>query len=292
MKVDSVRETDYTFARCRNFLRFLCTYDVMAEEWVEEMSLLRTVSFYAVLTVSTIVLGMAAIGIVVVTRRSDWAHLCGRLWGNINLKAAGVTVNVHGLERLDPSRPAVYAVNHQSWFDIFAILAKLPVQFRWLAKEELFRIPLFGQAMRAAGYIPIDRRDRRKAFQSLDEASRRVREGTSIVIFPEGTRSKDGVIQPFKKGGIILAINSNQPIVPVSLSGSYAILPKVGRWTIRPGRIRMTIGEPIETSEYTIEDRDEVIHRVREAIRKYLTPREGGYLDSPQQITEARSAAV
>ncbi|MBC7358694.1 MAG: 1-acyl-sn-glycerol-3-phosphate acyltransferase [Desulfacinum sp.] len=250
----------------------------------------RTVLFYLTLVISTIVLGLSAIGIVLATRRSDWAHLCGRIWGNINLWAAGVRVEVMGLERLKPYRPAVYAANHQSWFDIFAILGKLPVQFRWLAKEELFRIPLFGHAMRMIGYIPIDRADRKKAFESLEEASRRVREGTSIVIFPEGTRSRDGVIQPFKKGGIILAIKSGQPIVPVSLSGSHAILPK-GGWLVRPGRIRMTIGDPIETAGFTMEDRDEVIFLVREAIRKYLTVQEGGVLEAESTDTEVRSAA-
>ncbi|WP_448382676.1 lysophospholipid acyltransferase family protein [Desulfosoma sp.] len=255
------------------------------------MRWVRTVTFYAMLLVSTILLGIAAITIVLVTRRSDWAHLCGRLWGNLNLWAAGVTVDVMGRENLDRHKPVVYAANHQSWFDIFAILGKLPVQFRWLAKEELFRIPIMGHAMRLIGYVPIDRSDRKKAFQSLEEASQRVREGTSVVIFPEGTRSRDGVIQPFKKGGIILAIKSGQPIVPVSLSGSYKILPKGGR-LVRPGRIRMTIGTPIETASMTIEDRDRVIHLVREAIRRHLTEREGGFLSDGAPIAQGRPAVL
>ncbi|MEJ5348741.1 MAG: lysophospholipid acyltransferase family protein [Desulfosoma sp.] len=255
------------------------------------MRWVRTATFYAMLLVSTVVLGLAAIGIVLLTRRSDWAHLCGRLWGNLNLWAAGVTVEVHGQEHLDPQKPVVYAANHQSWFDIFAILGKLPVQFRWLAKEELFRIPIFGHAMRLIGYVPIDRSDRKKAFQSLEEASRRVREGTSIVIFPEGTRSRDGVLQPFKKGGIILAIQSGQPIVPIALSGSYKILPKGAR-LVRPGRLRMTICEPIETAKMTMEDRDRVIEKVREAIRRHLTEREGGNLNAESPAVQVRSAAL
>lgn len=253
------------------------------------MSWVRTVTFYVMLLVSTIVLGILAIAIVLVTRRSDWAHLCGRLWGNLNLWAAGVSVEVNGLEHLDPSRPVVYAANHQSWFDIFAILGKLPVQFRWLAKEELFRIPIMGHAMRLIGYVPIDRSDRKKAFQSLDMASQRVRSGTSIVIFPEGTRSRDGVLQPFKKGGIILAIQSGQPIVPISLSGSYGILPK-GQWRVRPGRIRMTIGKPIDTASMRLEDRDHLIQLVREAIRRHLTEREGGILNADPTAEQVRSA--
>lgn len=253
------------------------------------MSWIRTVMFYAMLLVSTVILGISAITIVLITRRSDWAHLCGRLWGNLNLWAAGITVDVFGRENLDPARPVVYAANHQSWFDIFAILGKLPVQFRWLAKEELFRIPIMGYAMRLIGYVPIDRSDRKKAFQSLEEASQRVREGTSIVIFPEGTRSQDGIIQPFKKGGIILAIKSGQPIVPISLSGSYKILPKRGR-LVRPGRIRMTIVKPVETASLTLEDRDRVISMVRDAIRLHLTEREGGLLSDDPSRAQVRPA--
>ncbi|MGQ9795716.1 lysophospholipid acyltransferase family protein [Desulfosoma sp.] len=255
------------------------------------MRWVRTATFYVMLLVSTVLLGLTAIAIVLITHRSDWAHLCGRLWGNLNLRAAGVSVDVHGLERLNPQRPVVYAANHQSWFDIFAILGKLPVQFRWLAKEELFRIPILGHAMRLIGYVPIDRSDRKKAFQSLDEASRRVREGTSIVIFPEGTRSRDGVLQPFKKGGIILAIQSGQPIVPIALSGSHKILSKGSRW-VRPGRIRMTIGDPIDTAGFSLQDRDRLIEMVREAIRRHLTQREGGSLEETGSVAQDRSAAL
>jgi 1-acyl-sn-glycerol-3-phosphate acyltransferase len=150
------------------------------------------------------------------------------------------------------------------------------VQFRWLAKEELFRIPLFGHAMRSIGYIPIDRADRRKALESLATAAEQVRRGTSIVIFPEGTRSLDGVLQNFKKGGILLAIRSQQPILPISISGSHKILPKKGTIMIRPGTIRMTIGKPIPTRQLTVKDRDLLMERLREAIRMHLLKEEGG----------------
>jgi 1-acyl-sn-glycerol-3-phosphate acyltransferase len=112
----------------------------------------------------------------------------------------------------------------------------------------------------------------------MNKAAMRVRNGTSIVIFPEGTRSPDGVLQDFKKGGFMLAIKSRQPVVPISISGSYSILPKKGDWLISPGRIDLTIGMPIATSKYSTKDRDRLIQTVREAIRQHLTGREGGVL--------------
>jgi len=240
--------------------------------------LVRSVWFYVVLFVSTILIGSLAILTATITRQSDLAHLCARLWGNVNLWAAGVKVEVHGLERIDAASSFVYAANHQSWFDIFAILGKLPVQFRWLAKAELFQLFMLGPAMRASGYIPIDRSDRRKAFESIRLAAQRIREGTSVVIFPEGTRSLDGVLQEFKKGGFMLALQSQHPIVPISISGSFQILPKRGSWRIHPGRVHMTIGTAIPTEGLTTRDRDALMHQVREAIRAHLTVSEGGIL--------------
>jgi len=192
----------------------------------------------------------------------------------------GFPRSLEGFENIDPGRSYIYAANHQSWFDIFAILGKLPVQFRWIAKAELFRIPVLGRAMSASGYIPIDRTDRRKAFQSIDQAALRVRNGTSILIFPEGTRSPDGIMRDFKSGGFILAIKSGQPILPLSISGSYRILPRGGTWLIHPGIIRISIGEAISTESVATRNREELMSRVREAILRGLTPEEGVHIRS------------
>jgi 1-acyl-sn-glycerol-3-phosphate acyltransferase len=242
------------------------------------MRVIRSCVFYTTLFITTIVLGFSAVAVAFITRRADWAHLVARLWGNINLWAAGVRVRVNGLDRIRPDHAYVYVANHQSWFDIFAILGRLPVQFRWLAKEELFKIFLLGPAMSAAGYIPINRRDRQMAFESVNEAALKVRRGTSVVVFPEGTRSPDGVLQDFKKGGIILAVKSQRPIVPISISGSHRVFPKGGGWKIEPGSILMTVGNPIATEGCTIKDRNQLVTEVREAVRKHLTEREGGLL--------------
>jgi 1-acyl-sn-glycerol-3-phosphate acyltransferase len=159
--------------------------------------------------------------------------------------------------------------NHQSNFDILALQAGLPGQFRWLAKEELFRIPFFGLAIRRIGDIPIDRSNRKKAFQSIAEASRRIAGGTSVVVFPEGTRSPDGSLLPFKKGAFVLAIKSQVPVVPVAIRGSREIMPKHNRW-IRGGTIRVNIFPPVETAGREISDRDTLMDEVRQPIAKAL----------------------
>ncbi len=236
---------------------------------------IRTFIFYIVLVVSSLVLGISAILTLFITRKPDWGHFHARLWGFIQLKTAGVKVRLTGKEKIDTRKAYVYMANHQSWFDIFVLLAYIPGQFRWLAKEELFRIPVVGKAMEVIGYIPIDRSNRSKAFQSLARAAEQIRNGKSVMIFPEGTRSSDGVLQPFKKGGFILAIQSQQPIVPISISGSYRVLPK-GKWLIRPGLIQVTIHDPIPTSGLDLKDRNVLVDRVRECILRGLSPEEQG----------------
>ncbi len=237
------------------------------------MKLLRSVFFYIIFFFSTIILGISAIAGSFVSRA--WAAAMARIWGNVNLWAAGVKVTVTGLENIDGQGPYIFASNHQGWFDIFAALGKLPVRFSWLAKEELFKMPILGQAMNKAGYIPIDRKDHRKALASMNRAAQAIRQGTSVFIFPEGTRSTDGVIRDFKKGGFVLAAKSQQPIVPISISGSYRILPK-DSWTIHPGEIRLSISRPIRAGGSDSRNRDLLMKQVREAIRANLTLNEAG----------------
>jgi 1-acyl-sn-glycerol-3-phosphate acyltransferase len=155
--------------------------------------------------------------------------------------------------------------NHQSNFDIPVLLAYLKVQFRWLAKEELFKIPFFGYAMQRVGYISINRSDRRSAFLSLKRAAQIIRGGVSVLIFPEGTRSLDDQIRPFKKGGFILALDAGVPIVPVVIRGTRSIMPKE-RLRIRPGQVSLEILAPIDTTAYTRKSKEDLIAAVRRAI--------------------------
>ena len=237
--------------------------------------MLRSLLFYIVLLFATILCGTGAMVFALISRGGNLSHLIGRLWGRILLFAAGVKVRVDGLKNIDPDQAYVFAANHQSQFDIFVLLAYLPIQFRWLAKKELFRIPFLGVGMKGAGYIPIDRSNRKEAFKSIDLAAARVREGTSVVIFPEGTRTVDGTLQSFKKGGFHLAIKSKRPIVPVSLSGTFAILPKKG-FRIRPQTVLIYLGDPVPTQNIGVQDRDWLISEIRRRIQEHLPLAEKG----------------
>lgn len=192
-------------------------------------------------------------------------HHIANVWARILLWLTGVRVDVEGMENAFLDGPRIYMANHQSDFDILIVLAHIPGQFRWVAKKELFRIPVFGKAMRNAGYIEIDRQHHENAMKSLEEAAKKIREGKSVVTFPEGTRSRDGKIKEFKQGMFYLAIQSGVPIVPVSIIGAHEIMPKRSLM-IRPGRIKMVIGKPIDVSPYTIMTRAELITLVRDTI--------------------------
>ena len=198
------------------------------------------------------------------------AHKIANLWARMLLALSHTTVKVIGGENVLSGRPQIFMSNHQSDFDIFIVLAHIPGQFRWIAKKELFKIPLFGPAMRRAGYIEIDRQHHEKALVSLDEAAQKIREGKSVMTFPEGSRSKDGTIKPFKQGMFYLAIKSGAPIVPISIIGSGDIMQKRSL-KINPGKITMVIDKPIDVSGYTIENRSALIDRVRNIIiRNYV----------------------
>ena len=195
--------------------------------------------------------------------------LCERLprvWAGWFLRRAGVKVEVEGEERVDWSQPLVIVANHQSWFDVFALAAHLPVLGRFVAKEELARIPVFGPAWQACGHVAIDRSNREQATESLDRAGRHIRDGRlAVILFAEGTRSPDGRLQPFKKGAFVLAIKTGVPVVPVGISGSRQVMPK-GSFRIRPGEIRIRIGEPISVEGLRHQDRDRFRVRCRDAV--------------------------
>lgn len=193
------------------------------------------------------------------------AHKVANLWARMLLWLTSTRVNVIGRENVLVGKPQIFMANHQSDFDILIVMAHIPGQFRWIAKKELFKIPIFGKAMRSAGYIEIDRQNHEKAMKSLDEAAQKIREGKSVVTFPEGTRSKDRTIKPFKQGLFHLAIKAGVPIVPISIIGAHEIMPK-RTLKFRPGKITMIIDRPVDVSGYTIETRGELIERVRGII--------------------------
>ncbi|MGB9712014.1 MAG: lysophospholipid acyltransferase family protein [Dissulfurimicrobium sp.] len=227
---------------------------------------IRAVFFLIFAVSSYVLLGSIAILLSLLTGTGDYGHNLGRFWSKLLFIVAGLRLNVTGSENIPLGRPVVFASNHASQLDIPVLYLALCVQFRFLVKKELFKIPLFGQAMRMAGYIPIDRSGGKTAVLGLRDAAKRIREGTSIVVFPEGTRSSDGRLQPFKIGGIKVAIESGCPIVPVAISGSHKVLPK-GSLMIRPGGIiSVSIGRPIDPKG----SRDDLTKEVWDAINAML----------------------
>lgn len=187
----------------------------------------------------------------------DWAR--GMLWGT------RMSVRVEGLERLDPAVPKVYISNHSSFIDIWAILAEIPGTIRFVYKKGMDWIPLMGQAMRAARHIPINRRNRSASFAAYDEAARYIREGSSAVVFAEGTRSLDGRLKPFKKAPFVLAIAAGAPIVPVYCGNTFELMPK-GSWSPKPGTVVLKIGEPILTAGLGFEAREDLARQTRAAL--------------------------
>lgn len=235
--------------------------------------MIRTFYIAIWVVLATLVLGIVVIILSLFVKSGNPLHLIARFWGRSILVVSRIKVTVEGLSGIDPQQPYIFMPNHQSNFDIPVLLGHLAVQFRWLAKEELFKIPVFGRAMRKAGYISIDRNDRESAFKSLKKAAEKIRNGVSVLIFPEGTRSRDGRIQSFKKGGFVMAIDSGVPIVPVIISGTRVIMTK-GQWRVNPGQVRMQIHEPIDTSSYTRETKTALMERVRHVICDNFESRE------------------
>ncbi len=211
-------------------------------------------------------------------RRPGVRALCDRVaatWGRKLVGLSGSRVVLHGVDRVDWSRPWVIVANHQSWFDVFAVVGHLPIHARFVAKEELARVPIFGTAWTACGHVAVNRGDRGQAIQSLDAAGKRVQdEALAMVFFPEGTRSDDGRLQRFKKGAFVLAIQTGIPVLPVGISGSRDVMAK-GSFRIRRGEIRLRIGEPIPTTGLETEDRDELVHRSREAVLELMEDGDG-----------------
>jgi len=193
----------------------------------------------------------------------DWASTD---WSRDILRAAGTPVMAEGLEHIPRDQAVMYASNHSSMFDIWALFAVLPGSVRFVAKQELFKIPLLGGAMRAVGHIPIDRAARKKAFEAYDEAARTIRKGTSsILVFPEGTRSRTGELLPFKNAPFGLAIAAQVPIVPVYVHHTFEILPK-GAWRLRPRPIRLLAAPQIMTTGLRPDDRERLRDQVRAAM--------------------------
>ncbi|MDA3902992.1 MAG: lysophospholipid acyltransferase family protein [Desulfuromusa sp.] len=229
--------------------------------------MLRTFYFYLFFLPWTLIATVLAL--IVSLFGQDQTHSFVRFWGRSCLFFAGLKVQIQGIENIPTDSPAIYVSNHQSNFDIPIIYAGLPIQFRWMAKQELFRIPLFGLALKRSGFIPIDRSNRRKTMQSIIAAAQQIKEGTSMIIFPEGTRTPDGQLQEFKKGALLIAAKAQVPVVPIAIHGSYQIQPK-DRWKINGGALTIEFLRPIPTDGLKSSDIDALTNKVHDQIANSL----------------------
>jgi 1-acyl-sn-glycerol-3-phosphate acyltransferase len=192
----------------------------------------------------------------------------GRFWGNLLLFVSGVHLNICGLENIDPQRSYIIMANHQSYHDIFLLLT-LPVFIHWMAKKELFRMPVFGWILKWIDAISIDRGNKAKTYSSIKNAVEKIRSGATVLIFPEGTRSPTGYLLPFNKGGFSLAILSRSPILPITIYGTHNVMPK-GSLMVHPSRVKVLINPPIETKSLNLRDRDQLMEHVQKLFQQNL----------------------
>jgi 1-acyl-sn-glycerol-3-phosphate acyltransferase len=205
-------------------------------------------------------------------RDARLAYRAARGWVWLNLRVSGVRLVVRGLENVDPARGYVFMSNHRSNADIVAIAWALRKwQLRWVAKKELLQVPFFGWGLRALRNVIIDRTDREEAIRSYRLARERIERGISVMVFPEGTRGIGPELLPFKKGGFVLALETETPIVPIGVLGTARVLARKG-WKLDPGEVEVRIGRPIETAGRSVEERNRLIEEVRTAIRDLLEP--------------------
>jgi 1-acyl-sn-glycerol-3-phosphate acyltransferase len=214
----------------------------------------------------TIVLGPTAVALTLLTRSSRPLNALARIWCRLIVWTCGIAITVEGLERLEAGCSYVIISNHLSNFDIWCTIAALPLDLRFVAKKELLRIPVFGQALAVSDHIVIDRQSSEEAISTINAAAARSSKGICILFYAEGTRSPDGAVHAFKRGGVTLALRTQLPIVPLSISGTRKFLPKRSL-VIRPGgHVKIVLADPIPTNGRPLDARDELNAQVRDVI--------------------------
>jgi 1-acyl-sn-glycerol-3-phosphate acyltransferase len=208
---------------------------------------------------------VAVVGLFVEPTGRLYMWIAGNLWGKVLLAIGGIRLEVKGGELVDPRQPYVICANHASQMDIPTIFGGLRIPVRFMAKKSLFFIPIFGWSMWLARFIPVDRGSSRKARASIKKAASKVKNGPSVLVFPEGTRSPDGKIQKFKSGAFVLAMQAGVPVLPVAIRGSHDILPR-DSVRVKRGTIEFIIGSPISLQDGDADTKDRLLKKTREAI--------------------------
>lgn len=225
--------------------------------------------FAPLLGLSTLVLGSLAVGLMFFLDAATVSRLCGRSWARFNGRITPMGVTVTGREHVLPGQSYVIVSNHQSHYDIFLLYGWLDVDFRWVMKQELRRVPFIGIACDRLGHIFIDRGNRASALASIEQAKARIVDGTSVLFFPEGTRSRDGRLKGFKKGAFMMALDLGLPILPVTVAGTRRILPPESI-DLFPGRATLKIHTPIDTDVYGVDTLAALMDRTRGVILSEL----------------------
>ena len=227
----------------------------------------RSVLTYVAVSVYVLLAGPIALAIGVGLKNKTALYVPGHIGVAIALGLSGIRYRVRGREHIPKNRAVVFCSNHESNVDPPVLFQALHKRLHVLFKAELTRLPILGAVMVAGGFVPVERDRREASMASIDRAAASIRAGNSFLIFPEGTRSRTSELLPFKKGGFIMAIKAQAPIVPVAVSGGRSAMQK-GSWFVRPVMVDVRIGEPVETSGYSLDDRDDLIEVVRERIEK------------------------
>lgn len=254
----------------RRFSNNLKLFAEKSEGWVTTLAYqpYKWLFILPLLAVSTFICGIMAM-IVAVLMNPRTGSYWGVIWARINSFFTPMTVTVMGAENMDPKTSYVITANHQSLYDIYVLYGWLGVDFKWVMKKELEKVPVLGPACKVLGHIFIDRSDTKKAVETINAAKKKIANGTSVVFFPEGSRSSDGVMKPFKKGAFKMALDLGLPILPVTISGTRKILPK-GGINLRPGGVTMTIHKPISVAGYSEDNMAELMDKTRMVLNASL----------------------
>jgi len=225
----------------------------------------RSVLTYIVVSLYVLLAGPIALAIGVGLKNKTALYGPGHIGVGLALGLAGIRYRVRGREHIPANRAVVFCSNHESNVDPPVLFQALHKRLHVLFKAELTKIPVLGAVMLGGGFVPVERERREASMASIDRAAASIRDGNTFLIFPEGTRSKTAELLPFKKGGFIMAIKAQAPIVPVAVSGGRSAMRK-GSWLVRPVMVDVKIGEPVETTGLSLDDRDELIEIVRRRI--------------------------